>query len=395
MKRFISGISVLMVSGAAVAATQPEGIPVGGAELIPTIRIQHQHDDNIFSSNLTEESSTITNLTPRLEYLAQSDEENYFSASYVGDWARYWQSRDDDYDDHTFTLVGAYAGTDSMRFSADATHAKLHDNRGEGASEGVGAVTRNDPDEYDKDELGIALDLGSPEARFGASLGVRTLDIEYTNNRAFTQFRDRDDREFDARVFMTVSGKTRAFLGYRQTAIEYAELTATGNSIDSDEDSVLVGVEWDITGKTTGSLEIGELTKDFDNPASPKDDLTVWNLGLVWSPREYSSISFNTSRDAAETNGIGFFIEQTNHTVSWNHSWSERFHSMISLNVGDDQYPGTTREDDREDYTLGIDYDWQRWANIGLRMQFSERDSNFNLFDYDRRRIYATLDLSL
>jgi len=112
--------STLLMSGAVSAAVEPQGIAVGGASLIPTIRIQHQHDDNIFSSDILEESSTITNLTPRLEYYAEKDEQNFLSVTYDGDYARYWDSRDDDYDDHTLGIVGAYSGSDFFRLRADA-----------------------------------------------------------------------------------------------------------------------------------------------------------------------------------------------------------------------------------------------------------------------------------
>ncbi|MBL6691865.1 MAG: outer membrane beta-barrel protein [Pseudomonadales bacterium] len=383
------------MSVAVVAATEPESVPVGGAELIPTIQVKHSHNDNIFSSAFAEESSSITNLTPRIEYLAERDEDNLLSVTYDGDWARYWQSRDDDYIDHTFAVVGKYSGDSAARFTFDASTAKLHDNRGEGASEGVGGITRGEPDEYDQDDVGLRLDLGNPDARFGAMFSARQLDIEYTNNRAQTQFRDRDDREFEVRLLATVSGKTRAFLGYRNTDIEYARLTSTGVTLDSDESSVLAGVERDISGKTTGTLEVGRLTKDFDEPGSDEDDLTVWNLGLIWAPREYSIITFNTSRDAMETNGIGAFIEATNHSASWMHDWSDRFHTTVGIQIGDDEYPGSTRKDDRDDYTISDNYDWQRWLNVGLGIQYSERDSNFDLFDYDRRIVFATIDLSL
>lgn len=393
--RFITLVIASMVSGSLSAATQPESIPVGGAELIPTIRIQHQHDDNIFSSAVREESSTITNLTPTIEYLAERDANNLLSVRYDGDWARYWQSRDDDFIDHTFSISGKYSGSEAFRLSVDAVTAKLHDNRGEGASEGVGGITRDEPDEYDQDTFSIGLDLGREGALFGAFIGANTLDKEYTNNREATRFRDRDDRQFDAKLYVTVSGKTRAFVGYRQTDIEYANLTASGVTLDSDESSALAGIEWEATAKTTGTLEVGRLTKDFDEAGAEEQDLTVWNLGVQWAPREYSTVSFNTSRDAAETNGIGAYIEQTNHSVSWIHGWSERFRSTVSATIGDDEYPGSTREDDRSDYTVGLDYDWQRWATIGVRAQYSDRDSNVDLFDFDRRRIYMTLDLSL
>jgi hypothetical protein len=210
-----------------------------------------------------------------------------------------------------------------------------------------------------------------------------------------TSFRDRTDDVFNGRFYAAVSGRTKAFVGYRQVEIDYDRDTIGGDTLNSEESTVLAGVEWEVTGKTVGSLEIGRLEKDFDSSRVDGDDLTVWNLGLQWSPRSYSTISLNSSRDAAETNGTGAYIEQSTYSVSWSQDWSERLHSTISIAIRDDEYPGSSREDDREDYTIGLDYDWLRWLNVGLRLQETERDSNIDVFDFSRSRVYITVDLSL
>ena len=395
MRRIVCGISFFFYSVASLAATEPEGIPVGGAELIPTILIQHQHDDNIFSSQFDEQSSTITNLTPRLQYLAQKNGDNFLSVSYDGDWARYWQSRNDDYIDHTFAIDAGYSGSDAARFTVNASHGKLHDNRGEGASEGVGSITRGSPDEYDLDNFEVGLDLGRPDARFGASINVQTSALEYTTNRVLTQFRDRDDRRLDARLFMRLTGKMRGFVGYGQSDIEYSVLQLSGQSLDSQEDSVFAGIEWELTGKTSGNIRIGRLDKDFDDPAKSGNDISIWQVGVQWTPREYSRVSFRTSQRATETNGIGDFIEQTSYGFTWNHDWSERFHSTVSADISEDSYEGSARSDDRAAYDISLDYDWQRWANLGFGLRYDERESNFALFEYDRRQVYMRLNLSL
>ena len=177
MRRITSVLSILMVSGAATAATDPQSIAVGGAALIPTLSVQHSHDDNIFSKPSDEQSSTVTSLAPRLEYYAEQNAENYLSVSYDGDFARYWDSRDDDYEDHTFGVEGAYSGSDMFRLSVDASTAQLHDDRGTGASEGVSAETEASPDEYDQDQAGVMIDIGREQGRFGASFSARTFGV--------------------------------------------------------------------------------------------------------------------------------------------------------------------------------------------------------------------------
>jgi polysaccharide biosynthesis protein VpsM len=395
MRRITSAFTIFVLSGAVSAATDPQSIAVGGASLIPTLKVEQSHDDNIFSKPSDEKSSTETSLIPRLEYYAEKNEQNYLSVSYDGDYTRYWDSRDDDYEDHTFGVSGAYSRSDMFRLSGDASTARLHDDRGTGASEGVNAETEGSPDEYDKDQAGVMIDIGREQARFGASFSARTIGTEYTNNRDITAFRDRDDMTLDGKIYARVSGKTRLFAGYRTTDFEYDSRTSDGDTLDSDESTGFIGVEWEATGRTTGTIEIGRLDKDFDSPLIGKQDITVWNVGVKWQPRTYSTLSLTAKKNAAETNGTGAFIEQQDTGVSWNHDWSERLHSTVSMTWGDDEYAGSSRQDDREDFMIGLDYDWRRWVNIGLRFQATERDSNDNSFDYDRRQVYLTFDMSL
>lgn len=388
MYRFSAIFSGLLAFGVASAAIDPQPIPVGGAQLIPTVQIKHSHDDNIFSSELLDDSSTITNISPTIQYLAGTDDQNFFSVTYTGDYARYWQSRDDDYDDHTLELGFGYSGSNFFRFNADASIAKLHDNRGEGASEGIGALTRGSPDEYDNRDAGISFDFGRPNARMGATLSYRILDIEYTNNRAQTAFRDRDDATLEGRIHYNVSDATRLSLGYRDVDIEYDSAP-----LDSDESTVFVAAEWDITGRTTGNIEIGREDKDFD--AGGSEDNTVWSVGISWSPRTYSTFNFTTSQETAETNGTGAAIEQRNYGVSWTHDWSDRLQSNISLSRGDDDYIDDPRTDDRENYSISMNYDFRRWMNLGFGIDWDERDSSVDTSDYDGRVVYITVDLSL
>jgi uncharacterized protein (PEP-CTERM system associated) len=96
-----------------------------------------------------------------------------------------------------------------------------------------------------------------------------------------------------------------------------------------------------------------------------------------------------------ETNGTGLFIESTMTSVHWMHDWSEGLHTQASFSTGTDEFNEDTREDDINRFAISVDYDFRRWLNIGLGYTIDEKDSNVDLFDYDRQIISISFDLSL
>ncbi len=391
----ISGVFLgVVMASSAVAATQPRPIQVGGGEFIPTLLIEHEHDDNIFMTDAAEESSTVTRLAPTLAYENYDSLTNYFEISYSGDYARYWQSRDDDFDDHSID-VGVGFGNDMLQVALSGAVERLHDNRGEGGAEGLGVLSRDEPDEYDQNTIGMNINFGREDAKFGAQLITERLDKEYTNNRATTRVLDRDETLIEGRLVARVSPRTEFYGGYRTNKISYDNLNQAGATLDSDEDAFVLGVTWQATAKTTGSIEVGRQEKDFDDPLVSTEDSTIWNVAVNWAPRTYSTFDFSASQDVDESNAAGSAQETRSYGVTWNHTWSDRLASNVGANTQDADFIGIAREDETDTYSIGLTYDWQRWLSMALQVEWSERDSNDNTLDYDRRVVLLSVDLSL
>jgi uncharacterized protein (PEP-CTERM system associated) len=116
---------------------------------------------------------------------------------------------------------------------------------------------------------------------------------------------------------------------------------------------------------------------------------------VIWSPRSYSQVFLSGSSEALETNGTGAFIESTNFSMNWVHAWSERMRSNIAFSVGDNSYEDDPRNDDLTNFSVGFDYDWQRWITVGASISRDDRESNDSQFDYDRNIVSVSLDMSL
>jgi hypothetical protein len=78
-------------------------------------------------------------------------------------------------------------------------------------------------------------------------------------------YNDRVDNSASAYVFFHVLPKTSLFFQYKFTDINYDNHdTNNAISIDSTENSYLVGARWNVTDKTTGTVKAGYQDKKFD-----------------------------------------------------------------------------------------------------------------------------------
>ena len=395
MKKSIgSVVGLLFIAQGSLAEVQPQGIDMGPGKLIPTLNVSETYDDNIFNQPNNEESSSILSLKPQLQFLAE-DNANTYALTYVGDYGIYHSSDDDNYDEHGLSLDALLDMSARTNVTLAGSYETKHDARGTGSSEGGAAQSRTSPDEYDLVGASIIWDFGADDARFGAQLSASYSDIEYTNNRLETQFRDRDENKFSGKLFGRLQSKTRVFVQIESGDIEYNVLPITGGALDSDLTVMSLGVEWEATGKTTGSIKIGRTDKEFDSASLIDADLNTWEAEIVWSPRSYSNVYLTSSSSPQETNGTGSFIDSRTTEISWLHDWSGVLHSSFSVAAGNDEYEGDPRSDDRTNYSIGVNYDFDRWMNIGLAYSYQELDSNNAVFSYDKSSIALSFDLSL
>ncbi|MDB9943018.1 outer membrane beta-barrel protein [Pseudomonadales bacterium] len=387
----VAGIAVALPT---IAAVQPQAVDIGAMKLIPTLGVMQRYDDNIFRQATDEVNSWSTILTPQLQLLAEQDA-NKVALTYLGDYGRYSSSSDDNYYDHTVSLDAQLEANDQHRFVLGASMAKLHDARGEGSSEGVIAISRPEPDEYDANSLSANYDFGRESARFGLELSADTTDIEYQNNLLETQFRNRQDTGLGGKFYGRLASKTRFFVELAQTDIEYDVLPLSEETLNSDEQNVSLGVDWEVTGKTSGSVQVGRLSKDFDAAGKAGTNLTNWSANVLWAPRTYSYLTIAISKQLRETNGTGSFIESTDYTTQWNHDWSDFLHATLEVGFGNENYADDPRTDDRMSYGLAVNYDVDRWVNISAGYRYTERDSNNNTFDFERSQVMLGVNLSL
>ncbi|MGH1373382.1 MAG: outer membrane beta-barrel protein [Cellvibrionaceae bacterium] len=383
-----------------VQAIEPSVIKVGVFDLVPAIGLDQRYDDNIFSQASDEQESWVTVLTPSVQASADLGSVE-LELAYQHAAGIYENSSDDNYNDNAVSAALSWELNHRNQLDLSTTYNDGHEDRGTGFSQGAGAGAIDEPDTFEEVTVDAQYAYGGETSRGRLVLDISNYSKEFTNHRTTTRGRDRDDLATGATFLWRVGGKTDVLAEVKRTDIDYvsdpASTAGSFDTLDSTATKYLVGVTWEATAKTQGSIKVGQEKKDFDD--SDRDDFsgTSWEVGIQYSPKTYSILSLNTAREARETNGTGSFIDAEDYGINWQHSWTDSLTSTLFYSFSEESYEDdiTGREDEISGYGLRLDYNMRRWLDLGLSAVYNERDSNLDSFDYERNQVTLHLLMSL
>lgn len=396
--------SLLALAAAIVStnalALEPATIKVGVFDVVPAVGIDQRYDDNIFSQASDEEDSWVTVIKPAVSATADFGSVEV-ELAYQHTAGYYDNSSDDNFNDNRLEANLSWELNHRNQLDLKAIYNDSHEDRGTGFSEGVGAGGIDEPDTFEETTVDAKYTYGGDTSRGRLVLNLANYSKDFTNHRDLTRGRDRDDFKTGATFLWRVGGKTDVLAEVRRTDIDYvsdpADVVGVFDTLDSVATKYLLGVTWEATAKTQGSIKVGQAKKDFDD--SDRDDFsgTSWEVGVQWAPKTYSVLSLNTAREDRETNGTGNFIDAETFGLGWEHNWTDRFSSNVYYNLEQETYEDDAagREDDLTSYGVRFDYEMRRWLELGVSAVYSERDSNLNGFDFERNQVTLHLLMSL
>jgi hypothetical protein len=365
--------------------TGTRGVQVGGTPLYvsPYIGVAVGRDDNLFLSNTNQKASNVLLFSPGLSMDARTSS-TVFQLKYQGQVGRYGQSDDDNYVDHTTRAMFdmAFDRRNFLRVGLD--YIRSHDPRGSTDRPVAGR-----PDVYRMVTPSAVYAFGAPGAAGRVELYASEADKRYLNNRATTETSDREARELGGAFYWRVAPKTYVLAEVRETEISYRLPSAASG----DERRYYGGVSWEATAATTGTLKAGRLVRKFD--VGDEDSSTSWEGIISWSPRTYSKFDFYTSRQTTESTGLGRYILSSIGGVSWNHAWSSFLSTGVELRYQKDDYRGFDRKDEISTVGLRAGYKFRRWLTLGAEYNYTNRDSNSLVFEYDKNLYLLTATASM
>lgn len=396
MTKLVVATGAILFFNISALATEPAPVKVGVFDLIPTLDIDFSDTDNMFKSASNEVDTRLLLLNPRLQAIVDDGSSSFslLAEAIDGDFSA---TSEDDYTDWRVAADTHLQVSTRNAFELNAGLFSTREMRGTGFSQG--GLLPSDPDSYEETTAGISYLYGDSESFFSFDLTAGIYDKTYDNNRLQTRFRDREDDQLSATAYFNVSPRTNILFEYRSTDVDYTTdptaILGAPDSLDSEETYAFIGVTWEATAKTTGSIKVGQGDKEFSDGDRADADGAVWEAAILWEPLSYSIVTLNAESGFGEAVGQGNALETENYNLSWTHAWSNSLSHSLSLYTSDDDYIGSQRTDEFDVLSLRVDYQVRRWFDVNVSIAREERDSSFSLFNYKENVIALGFSVSL
>ena len=376
----------------------PAPYKLGGLALVPTLGINDRYQSNLLLQEDNVISSNVLEVQPNLKIAAVTDSQE-FLVDLDFEAGRYSNSSEDNYDDYAGAVAYKWTANSRNELTLGSRVEKGHEARGTGYSEGGRALFLDSPDTLRDLQHKIQYKYGAKSAKGRLVFAAEAYSREYTSRPDVTAYRNRDGVAFSSALFLRAGGRTDAVFEVRGAEVKYGSAYSAQDfgTLDSTAMKYLVGMSWEATGKTEGNIRVGQATKRFESPLREDFSGFNWEVEASWAPKTYSKVTLSTSREPQETDGTGSFIDIKSIALSWQHGWSDRLRSYLSIASSDETYVDS--QDDRAETTnrlgLSVDYAIQRWMDIGGSIGISNKDATNEGFDYDSNTVSIYMKWSL
>lgn len=396
-KQLSAVICLVSTLGAAGAQAQVEAASVklgSGIEFTPSLNMDFQHDDNVTMAETDEIDSPVAVINPNF-LLSADNGVSAYNLNYSLVRGEYFESEEDNYTDHFLSGGAGWEFNDRNKLELKGSVTDGHEPRGTGFSQGSGNNI-SEPDRFKRNDINGKYTFGAESAKGQLSLLLGTDDKDYEGGLR-TAGRDRGT-DYGTLAFKYNSGsRTKLLAEIDRRDIGYDYVADGADTLDSSEMRYQVGVTWEGTAKTTGTVKVGGRTKEFESAAREDFSGPSWEVGVRWTPKEYSAFDLNTARRSNETDGVGDFIDTTSYTFGWSHEWADRLTSQATYDysINDYQGEGVDREDDVSSFGLQLNYQMRRWLAFKAGVNLSDKDSNVAGFAYEKNVTFVGLQASL
>ncbi|WP_351078413.1 outer membrane beta-barrel protein [Shewanella sp. CAL98-MNA-CIBAN-0140] len=388
-------VTSIVLVNPAVAVDENAGMiqTESGIDFIPGLNSGLKYDDNISSATTDTQDSWILTVTPAVQ--AQLLDGNNIHTLEAGiEYADYFDSSDDNYLDVLLRARSEVELNQSNRFNLEAMYIAGHEDRGTGIFEGNSGNSQDEPNTYDVLSAGGYYEYGAKTTPARVRVNAKYFSKEYSNFETVTQYRNYENTTLGTTLYYDTHSATSIFIDLQSVDTTYDLIDPTGDR-DSKTNTVRLGVEWEATAATEGSIKVGYQQKSFDNENREDFSGLSWDAKVTWKPLTYSAFDFTTGRESRDPNGLGDYVRVTSYGVKWNHEWSELFRSKIGFSHVNDNYTGIEREDKSKVYQFAVNYSVSRWLTLETGVNIAQVDSTDRQYTFDRNVYFINAEMTL
>lgn len=388
MNKHLVGVFVglcLLLAPAVRAAAAGGGIPAGPALLFPTLAVTETYDDNIGLQASGEQSDWLTSVAPALRVVLPV--RRFFLNAEGGlDFRSY---RDADGENSTDWFAGAAVGGEfpgGLSFRVSDRYAETY--------------------QVSSEEFGPGENTTLNTLKATVNYAIRdALRLELSGTGV--------DRTFDrtlARDRVETTLKTALYWKFRPSLSALAELSfadfsyGTATVQDGSATQAALGVNWDVTAKSTGFAKAGYQWKRYDDEdqAAGTEDASYYTVSAgmrnAFTRRTTLVAELTRSSEESDFSGNPYYL-RTSIGAALSQRFTAKIYGRAGLTYQNDEYPNETtllgvgglesgkRTDSTLNGSVAVGFDVTRWLALELAYGGERRSSDFDTFDYAATRV--------
>jgi hypothetical protein len=346
-------------------------IPIGEAELTPSLTINYGSTDNVFREAENTENSSGVVVSPALSYKATRRLLS-LEAAYKGSFGQFSEAAAN-FNDHSLSFRSDAEISSKHRASLSFFIKKFH--------EGLGLGQTRDSDERQGEQIeSLTTQLAGSHTygSVGAKGNVRIgLAIKSTNFSNLEELTEGDDQ-------LVVTPSIAFSYGVSLDTRIVSELRISQLNFDDDlrdriQISALLGLEFQPTGKLGGAASVGIVEASYANAEVSDANNLIVEIDMNFQPLSYSEIAVTYTRglETLENNGLGSLSTiRDSAKVDWTHQWSGRFSTTTGLNVEAVARECPLLDTTELESTISLNYQARRWLEFGIGGSLSSRDTS-------------------
>ena len=170
--------------------------------------------------------------------------------------------------------------------------------------------------------------------------------------------------------------------------MRYNKRDYDNNVRNSDGVRALGGVEFDLTHLLRGEVGLGYNYIDYDDPAFGKDTGPTYTVALVWNPTPLMTFRLDGRQEFVDSTIPGIAgSDQSSILLALDYEVTRRLVVSPLLGFIYNDYDKSSLEDRDFEAGLRIDYEVNRYVDLGLNYLYTDRNFTGAFFDYDRHRV--------
>jgi len=380
----------------------PGMLPVGPFDFIPLLRVSESHNDNIFYNNQNRKASLITQIQGGGE-LALRRKLDRYALRYAFLSSQYHNSPADNYVDHNLGATAHFDFTRRNRLDFSSSLIYSHLRRGTIFFQGDNGdnidtqpgitqptvVLLNEPDQYHQYNANIDYRYGRTDAPGNLGLELGWNQTIYDNHPERTAGWDYTEFDITPGFYWRLRPKTYLTTQIQNTFVHFPNSSNSqleDNFLDSSEDYTLrrylMGVTWDQSAKTKGSLRAGYYQQEFSSAGQQSSSGLTWDGQVQWLPLTYSILSFNLSNNIRPSIGRGTSSQVQVYNASWRHDWPNRVATELSGAYQEVQFQNAGRNvNSGITFKFDVKYRMRSWLDIGVNYLRSDYQNANNFSD--------------